>query len=383
MKVQLLAENFKKGVLVAEKILGRNLTLPILSNILLGAEKGRLKVSATNLEIGVVCLLRGKIEKEGKIAVPGRVIGGYLANISDQNKLNMEVKNQTLYLGSAGSKAVIKGVDAKDFPIIPKPQSEYLLEIDSLGFQNSVSKVITCAATAETRQELTGAFFSFEESSLVLAATDSFRLAEAKITLGKGDIGSDYRKFIAKNPSIIVPAKTLQEVARSIGAESGKLKIYIGESQIFFEVDEIMFVSRLIDGKYPEYKQVIPKEFASNLRAGRDELIKAVRTASIFSDTKSREVKLKTVEKEKKLSIESQSVETGENTTEVNCELNVKGESAISFNNRYLIDALNSLTSEAVYVGFNDDFGPVAFREVSEKGELNMNYLHIVMPIRS
>ena len=144
-----------------------------------------------------------------------------------------------------------------------------------------------------------------------------------------------------------------------------------------------MFVSRLIDGKYPEYKQVIPKEFASSLTAERDELMKAVRTASIFSDTKSREVKLKTVEKEKKLSIESQSVETGENTTEVNCELSVKGESAISFNNRYLVDALNSLSSGVVYVGFNDDFGPVAFREISEKGELNMNYLHIVMPIRS
>src|SRR4030042_4501189 len=166
MKIQSLVENFKKGILVAEKIIGKNLTLPILTNILLEAEKGRLRVSATNLEIGVVCLLRAKIEKEGKIAVPGRVIGGYLSNISDQAKLNIEVKNQTLYLTSEGGRATIKGVDAKDFPIIPKAQPEPLLEIDGQIFEESALRVITCAATTETRQELTGVHFSFEENRL-------------------------------------------------------------------------------------------------------------------------------------------------------------------------------------------------------------------------
>lgn len=383
MKIQSLAENFKKGILIAEKIIGKNLTLPILSNILIEAEKGRLKVVATNLEIGVVCLLRAKIEKEGKIAIPGRVIGGYLNNISDQAKLSMEIKNQTLYITSEGGRAVIKGVDAKDFPIIPKPQSEHLFKIGSQKFQESALKVLTSAALAETRQELTGVFFGFNKDQLTMAATDSFRLAEATINFSKDDLGSDYQKFIAKNPSVIVPARTLQEVARSIMPESEKMKIFIGESQIFFEVDDILFVSRLIDGKYPEYKQVIPKEFSSSIFAKREELLKAARVASIFADSKSREVRLKAGGGESKIKIESQSVETGENITEVKARTDLKGENSIAFNNRYLIDALNTLATEDACIGFNDSFGPVVFREVGDKGKLNENYLHIVMPIKS
>lgn len=383
MRLQLLSENLKKGILIAEKVIGKNLTLPILSNILLESEKGQLKVSATNLEIGTVCFLRAKIEKEGKIAVPGRVIGSYLSNILDGSKMNLEVKDQTLYLASEGNRAAIKGVDAKDFPIIPRPQSECLFEIDGLVFQNSASRVIASAALTETRQELTGVYFGFEKDRLTLAATDSFRLAEANIKLGKGDVGSGYQKFISKNPSVIVPARTLQEVVRGISERSGKVKTYIGESQIFFAVDETMFVSRLIDGKYPEYKQVIPKGFLSSIFIGRENLAKAVRTASIFSDSKSREVKLYIKGSSNKIKVESQSVETGENVTEVSCQSKAKEENVIAFNNRYLVDALSSLSSEIAYIGFNDSFGPVIFREVQEKDRLDENYLHIVMPIRS
>jgi len=383
MKLQALSENLKRGILIAEKIIGKNLTLPILSNILLETEKGRLKASATNLEIGVVCSLRAKIEKEGKVAVPGKIMGSYLSNIPDGSKMNIEAKNQTLYLTSEGNRAVVKGVDAKDFPIIPKPQSEHLFEIDGPVFQNRAAKVIASAALSETRQELTGVYFGFEKDSLTLAATDSFRLAEASIKLGKNDAGISYQKFISKNSAIIVPARTLQEMTRSISDEGGKVKVYIGESQVFFEVDETMFVSRLIDGKYPEYKQVIPKEFSSGIFVGRESLAKAVRTASIFSDSKSREVKLHIKGDNGKMKVESQSVETGENTAEVPCQSKAKGENIIAFNNRYLVDALNSFSSEMVYIGFNDSFGPVVFREVQEKDKLDENYLHIVMPIRS
>jgi len=383
MKIQSLLENFKRGILIAEKIIGKNLTLPILSNILLEAEKGQLKVSATNLEIGVVCSLRAKIEKEGKIAVPGRVLGSYLSNIPGDSKMTIEVKEQTLYLASEGNRAVIKGVDAKDFPIMPKPQSEHLFEVGASIFQNNILKVVATAALSETRQELTGVYLGFGKNSLTLAATDSFRLAEAVIKIGKNDAGSSYQKFIAKNNAIIVPAKTMQEVARSIGEESGNVKVYIGESQIFFEINETIFVSRLIDGKYPEYKQVIPKEFASGVFVGRENLVKAIRTASIFSDSKSREVKFYTKGGDNKIKVESQSVETGENVTEVSCRCEAKGENIIAFNNRYLLDALVSFSSEMVYLGFNDNFGPVIFREVQEENKLDSNYLHIVMPIRS
>ncbi|MDP1845659.1 MAG: DNA polymerase III subunit beta [Candidatus Moranbacteria bacterium] len=382
MKILSTTDNFKKGILTAEKIIGKNLTLPILSNILLEAERGRLKISATNLEIGIVCLMRAKVEKEGKIAVPGRIIGSFMSNITNNEKIAAEVKDHTLYLSYQGNKASIKGLDAKDFPLIPKPQTDPILEIESQKFQESAAKVLPSAATAETRQELTGVFIGFEEDKLILAATDSFRLAEAVIKLEKESINASYQKYIAKNSSIIVPAKTLQEVARSIGPESGKLKIYIGENQIFFEIDDTLFISRLIDGKYPEYKQVIPKDFLAGLRLKKDDLLRAVRVASIFSDSKSREVKLRAKEGEKKIKIEAQSMESGENVTEVESDATLKGSAVIAFNNRYLIEGLNALSSEEIYIGFNDSFGPVILREMAGE-KPREDFLHIIMPIRS
>ncbi len=382
MKIKSLVENFKNGVMTVERILGKNLTLPILSNVLLCVEKGKITASATNLEIGVTRLIRGKIEKEGKIAVSGKVLGNFLSNISNNERLSIEVKNNTLFVLGGQNRAVIKGVDAKDFPLIPKPQSDYLLELEAPVFQKSALKVVGCAAFSETRQELTGVYFGFEKDSLVMAATDSFRLAESKIRLKKDHQGKDYLKYISKNTSLIVPARTIQEVARSLAAETKKVRVYVGESQIFFEADDTMYVSRLIDGKYPKYKQVVPKGFQSSAVSQREELLRAVRVASIFSDSKSREVKMKVKGDDNRIIIESQSMETGENVTSVAAQISAEGEYQISFNSRYLIDAVNAITTNEVHIGFNDSFGPVIFQEMND-GKTKDDYLYIVMPIRS
>ena len=156
MKVICTTENLKKGILMAEKIIGKNLTLPILSNILLEAEKGGLKISATNLEIGLIAKVRAKIEKEGKIAVPGRIIGGILSQLGDGNQITLEEKNSTLKMIYNGNSAAIKGMDAKDFPIIPKPESKFLFEMSAAELQKKAGNVIASAAASDTRQELTG-----------------------------------------------------------------------------------------------------------------------------------------------------------------------------------------------------------------------------------
>lgn len=384
MKILAIADNFKRGIIITEKIVGKNLTLPILSNILIEAEKGRLRASATNLEIGVVCNLRAKVEKEGKIAVPARILGSFLAGVPDEEKISIEMKDQTLNLSYKGSKTTIKGMDAKDFPLIPKPQSEALLEIGGELLKEGILKTAICVAPTETRQELTGIYVGFSKDKLTLAATDSFRLAEFVINLKKEDFGESYGKFIEKNNSVIVPARTLQEVARSItDTEAGKIKIYIGESQIFFEAGDILYVSRLIDGKYPEYKQVIPKQFVSSMSLGREDFLRAVKTASVFSDSKSREVRLKMKTGEKKIQISAQSVEAGENISEMPASINLKDSVEIAFNNRYLIDGLNSISGDIVYFGFNDSFGPVVLREIGKNEKIEEKYLHIIMPIRS
>jgi DNA polymerase III subunit beta len=382
MKAICTTENLKKGILIAEKIIGKNLTLPILSNILLEAEKGGLKISATNLEIGLIAKVRAKIEKEGKIAVPGKIIGGILSQLGDGSQITLEEKNSTLKMIYNGNSAAIKGMDAKDFPIIPKPESKFLFEINAEELQKKVGNVVATAATSDTRQELTGVQIEFEDTKITLAATDSFRLSEAVIKLEKTKVTEDYKKYIAKNQSVIVPARTLSEVIRAISAEDESVKIYLAENQIFFETADILFVSRLIDGKYPEYKQVVPKEFSLNIVAKKDDLLKAARLAGVFSDSKSREVRLKIEGEKGKIAVFAESVESGEGSWSVDCQVDAKSNLEVAFNNRFLLDGLNSIATEDIYIGANDSFGPVMLREVV-KSEPQAGYFHIIMPIRS
>ncbi|MFA6193264.1 MAG: DNA polymerase III subunit beta [Parcubacteria group bacterium] len=382
MKALCTTENLKKGILIAEKIIGKNLTLPILSNILLEAEKGGLKVSATNLEIGLVTKIRAKIEREGKIAIPGRIIGGILSQLEDGSQITLEEKNSILKMIYNGNSAAIKGMDAKDFPIIPKPESKFLFEISASEMQKKAGNVLTTAATSDTRQELTGAHFEFGETKITLAATDSFRLSEAVIKLDKTKITEDYKKYLAKNSAVIVPARTLSEVIRAVSAEDENVKVYLAENQIFFETADVLFVSRLIDGKYPEYKQVVPKEFSLNMIAKKEDLLKAARLAGVFSDSKSREVRLKIDGGKGKIAVFAESVESGEGSWSVDFQSDAKSDLEVAFNNRFLLDGLNSISTEDIYIGANDAFGPVMLREVAA-GKPQLDYFHIIMPIRS
>lgn len=382
MKAFCTTENLKKGILIAEKIIGKNLTLPILSNILLEAEKGGLKVSATNLEIGLIAKIRAKIEKEGKIAIPGRIIGGILSQLGDGSQITLEEKASTLKMIYGGNSAAIKGMDAKDFPIIPKPQSKALFEINAPELQKKAGNVLVSAAVSDTRQELTGVYFEFGETKIILAATDSFRLAEASIKLDKTKITEDYKIYLTKNSSMIIPARTLSEVIRAISPEDESVKVYLAENQVFFETADVLFVSRLIDGKYPEYKQVVPKEFSLNLVAKKEDLLKAARLAGIFSDSKSREVRIKIDGGKKKLAVFAESVESGEGSWNVDCQTDSKTDIEIAFNNRFLLDGLNSLSTEDISLGANDAYGPVMLREVVS-GKPTADYFHIIMPIRS
>jgi DNA polymerase-3 subunit beta len=326
--------------------------------------------------------MRAKIEKEGKIAIPGRIIGGILSQLEDGSQITLEEKNSTLKMIYNGNSAAIKGMDAKDFPIIPKPESKFLFEISASEMQKKAGNVLATAATSDTRQELTGAHFEFGETKITLAATDSFRLSEAVIKLDKAKITEDYKKYLAKNSAVIVPARTLSEVIRAVSAEDENVKVYLAENQIFFETADVLFVSRLIDGKYPEYKQVVPKEFSLNLIAKKEDLLKAARLAGVFSDSKSREVRLKIDGGKGKIMVFAESVESGEGSWSVDFQSDTKSDLEVAFNNRFLLDGLNSISTEDIYIGANDAFGPVMLREVAA-GKPQLDYFHIIMPIRS
>lgn len=378
MKLVCTQENFKKAIGNTERVVGKQIALPILENILLEAEKGVLKVSATNLEIGVVLKIGAKIEKEGKITVPAKLIGSFISNLPSSETVAMEVKDSTLKIESGGSQAVIKGLGAQDFPIIPEMEGEFLFSVFSRSFGSAISKLLFCVASDATRPELTGVNMTFFEKEIHLAATDSFRLSEAKISINKE---KNFDIFLAKSPSAIVPSQTLAEILRIAGDEEQEIKVAVEESQIFFQAGSARIVSRLINGKYPEYKHIIPQKFATQALVSREELFRAVRIASVFAGSKGGEIKL--TARDKKVIVESQSVEAGENKTEISAQVSGP-EQKIVFNPRYILDGINSVTTNSLDIFINDGASPSVIRMVDEKTIKPVeSYTYVVMPIKN
>src|SRR4030042_6646269 len=361
MKLVCTQENFKKAIGNTERVVGKQITLPILENILLEAEGGVLKVSATNLEMGVFLKIGAKIKGEGKIPVPAKLIGSFISNLPSSETVAMEVKDSTLKIESGGSRAIIKGLGAQDFPIIPEMEGEFLFSVSSKNFGSAISKLLFCAASDAARPELTGINATFFEKETHLAATDSFRLSEVKIPINKE---KNFDIFLAKSPSAIVPSQTLAEVLRIAGDEEQEIKVAVEESQIFFQAGSARIVSRLINGKYPEYKHIIPQKFATQALVSKEELSRAVRIASVFAGSKGGEIKL--TAGNKKIIVESQSAEAGEKKTEISAQVSGP-EQKIVFNPRYILDGINSVTTNSLDIFINDGASPSVIRMVDEK----------------
>ena len=388
MKLICTREKFKKAILNLERVVSKQNTLPILNNILFETEKGVFKLSATNLEIGVIVKISAKIEKEGKITIPAKLIGSFIANLpsSGEDNLTLEVVEQGLKIKSGHSKAIIKGLPADDFPLIPQKTSDFLIKLPSFVFKKALSRVITCVGYNETRQELTGVNVILKPQELFLAATDSFRLAESQIKLGEENTNKEtYETFIKTKNDIIIPAATLLELTRIIQneVEESVVKIAIENSQIFFDLEGIKIVSRLINGKYPEYKNIIPKEFKTVIQ-GEKELIQGViKMASVFASGRSGEIGIRVKSDEKKVVFEAKSVEVGENSSELG--LAIEGPSQeIIFNSKYLLDGLNTLNTAQVALLINGGSSPAALKETDAKEEaLAADYIYIIMPIKN
>jgi len=384
MKLICTQENFKKAILNSERVVSKQNTLPILNNILFKTEKGLLKLSATNLEIGIVVKLGAKIEEEGEITIPAKLIGNFINNLSAGENISLEIKDQGLKIKSGKVKAFIKGLPAGDFPLIPQKKSDFQLKINGAQLKNTISKIISSVAFNESRQELTGINVTFGEKDLFFASTDSFRLAEEKISLAEENLEGDYQNLKEKKGSIIVPGATMVELARIIDVEAGEeVQIAIEEGQVFFETGGMILVSRLINGKYPEYRHIMPKEYKTRIVGGKNLLQSAVKMASVFSSAKTGEIILKIDAENKKTSIEARSAEVGENSTELDLDIVGPNQEAI-FNSRYFLDGLNAAETTQVAILLNSGASPVAIKEINEKtGEVLNDFTYIVMPIKN
>ncbi|HPN96202.1 MAG TPA: DNA polymerase III subunit beta [Candidatus Moranbacteria bacterium] len=385
MKLICTQDNFKKAIYNSERVVAKQNTLPILNNILLEAEKGFLKLSATNLEIGVVVKISAKTEKEGKITIPARFLSNFSTNLPFNDSVLLEISEQNLKIKSGAVKAVIKGLPASDFPLIPKKNTEFLLNISSIELKNILSKVMVATALNEARAELTGVNLILEKDELFFASTDSFRLVEHKLMIDKKNCNTlIYNLFIEKKNNIIIPAATLIELNRIISADTeGEVRMAIEDGQIFFETNGTILVSRLINGKYPEYKHIMPKKYNTRVVGDKKTIQSAVKMASVFAAGKGSEISLKIDSEAKKVFIGAKSVEVGENSTELNFDVSGPSQEII-VNSKYLLDGINTVSTSQVAILLNSESTPVAICEINEKtGEVLGDFVYIVMPIKA
>lgn len=386
MHVICTQDNLKKAIINSERIVSKQNTLPILNNLLLETEKGLLKIVATNLEIGIEIKIGAKVEKDGRVAVPARLLGSLIGNLVGGNNVNLELDGDNIKIKNGPTKAKIKIFPADDFPLIPQKNNNYIFKLPVGKLKDIFLKINTAVSRNEVRLELTGVNISLDQEKIFFSSTDGFRLAEYVVDLKEIDLNNDiYDKFRENNGSIIVPSNTLVELNRIIQTSSDDelVSFIIEDGQIFFELDNIKIVSRLINGKYPEYKHIMPQNYKTTILGDKKALQNALKIAGVFVGGKTNEILLKIDPQQKKVLISTQGAEVGENSTELDFE--VQGDpQEISFNLKYLWEGINVINGERLIILSNTNSSPVALREVSgEGGEMNTNFTYIVMPIKN
>src|SRR3989338_1388547 len=396
IKIFSLQENLKQGLLLVGHVAGKNINLPILNNILIKAGAGNIRLVATNLEVGIISAVRGKIETEGSFTVNAKIISDCIGLLPNK-KIGLEQKGDDLLVDCENYQSKIRGQSAEEFPLIPGVDKKNYFSAQAEEVGRAISQVIFATPLSETRLELSGVLFVFSGDCLTLAATDSYRLAEKKIkTKYSASHGATPNKSSTvhetaldkpngqEEKKIIVPAKTLQELLRVLSvnpdgeaeATSQKIRFYISDNQILFTYGSTELVSRLIEGQYPDYQQIIPTSSKTKVIINRQELIRAVKMASLFSKTGINDVNLDFPLGKNLVVISSVSSQTGENIT--NLEAVVAGdENSIVVNYRYLLEGLGNIETEMVKIEVIDGNTPCLIRP-----EQDESYLYIIMPIK-
>ncbi len=375
MNLIILKENLKQGLDVVERITGKNLTLPILNNVLISVKKNLLKLSTTDLEVGINYYTLAKIEQEGEIAIPAKLILSLINSLPNE-KIILKEKEQTLNISCDNYKVKIKGQSPDDFPIIPKIETKDFIEINTIPFYKGISQVVEFSSLSQTKPEISGVYFNLQKNTLKIVATDSFRLAEKTLYFKNGPA-------IEKETSFIIPQRTARELINVTAEKEEKLKMYLSSSQVLFELPfpennqpQIQLISRLIEGKYPNYQEIIPQKYETQVIVSREEFINQIKTTSLFSG-KTSEIKIKVDAKKNKMELFAQASEIGENKSEISIKTEGKS-TETSFNFKFLLDGLTNIKSDEVIFGINGIEGPAILKPVGDT-----SYLYVVMPIKS
>ncbi len=372
MKLTCLQENLSRGLNIVGKAVSTRSTLPVLGNVLLATDQSRLKLAATNLELGINCWIGARIEEKGAITLPARTLVD-MVNAFTAEKVSMElnVRSKSLRLTCGRSEANIKGIDAEEFPLIPESEPDGV-EIPSGAFGEMITKTAFAAATDESRPILTGVLVKFDGERVTMAAADGFRLSVAYSRLGSP---------VDEPFTLIIPANSLKELNRICGDQEQPIRLTLpaGRGQVIFAIKDVDLVSQLIDGAFPDYDQIIPTSHATRTVVATSEMLAACKAADIIAREAAHTARIRILPDDEltpgHMVVAAMSAETGDNETEIDAL--VDGDPVeVAFNVRYLNEVLNVIEAPQVAVETVSESNPGVIRPVGDD-----DFVHVIMPM--
>jgi DNA polymerase-3 subunit beta len=363
MKLQVTQENLHKALGNVSRVANAKGTLPILSNVLIKTDGKKLSISATNLDIAISHFVGSKVETEGSITVPARLMQEFISSLPS-GTITLDLNDNKLNITAEHYNSTINGASAEDFPEMPEITDAKTFDIPARQFKAALQQVLMAASNDESRPVLTGVYLHVHEGKILMAATDSYRLAEKE--LGETKLES----------SLLVPASALQDLLRILGDEDGDINVSHDDQQVLFKFEDVQLVARLIEGKYPDYKTLIPSEFSHTATLPKNELVNITKVSSLFARESAGSITLNLDSSKQEVSIRSVASQLGENTATAAAAID--GDGSITLNSRYLLDALGAIDGDEVQIGFNSKLEPCVVRPTKQS-----DYTHIVMPLKS
>ena len=366
MEIEVTQEKLSKALNNISRIAVGKVTLPVLNNVLIRVDKGKVSLITTNLDMAIVDYLPVSSSKDGVTTIPAKLFAEFISNLPKGEKVKIIANDNKVTITSGKYNSTINGSPADDFPELPEidEKKAVMFKIGTDEFKNGISSVAIASSNDLTRPALTGIYFNTYDKTLAIAATDGYRLAEKKLI-----------KNIQSEISVIVPTSSLQEVLRSINDDMDEIEISFNDDLVRFRLGEIEIISKLIDASFPDYRRLIPKDNNIKLTLDRDELIRVTKLAALFAKSVSGSITYE-AKKPDIFSVKSVASELGENDSIL--ETKVTEEGKINLNSRFLLDALNSLDEETIIVEFSNRLTPIIL-----KNQKNQDYTHIVMPLNN
>lgn len=363
MKLQVTQENLSKALGTVARVANSRNTLPILSNVMIKTVGNRLSVSATNLDIAINHLIGSKVAQEGAITVPARLMQDFVSSLP-AGVIELKLEEYKLHINTDKYNSVINGVAADEFPVMPAITEGHSWTISGPLLKRALQQVVVAASSDEARPLLTGVYIHTVDGKLYMVATDSYRLAEKRLMNYKGEL------------SLLIPAVSMHDLLRILADIEDDVEITHDDQQVLFRVGDVELVTRLIEGKYPDYRKLIPAQFATSANVKRSELVNVTKVSSLFARESAGSVTIHVDEGDQEISIRSIASQLGENTAKAASKINGSGD--ITLNSRYLLDALHALAGEEVFFGFNGKLEASVIKDQSAD-----DYLHIIMPLKS